>query len=90
MSKKNTTENTPVEMASKITILEGRVATLERLVSQVSKKVTRRKKEYTDEQRTAIRTRLLAGQEEVRKKRETESKPAKKVKVVESEKLSVV
>lgn len=43
-------------------------------LEQVSKKFTRKKREYTDEQRAAIRIRLLAGQEASRNKWEAEVK----------------
>ena len=75
-------------MATTYEELEARVATLERLVrelkleklakvlagsgSKKSASSTRRVREYTDEERAAIRTRLLAGQEAARKKRENE------------------
>jgi hypothetical protein len=56
------------DLESRVTILEARVAVLE----QSSKKVMRKKREYTDEQRAAIRARFLAGQEAARKRRENE------------------
>jgi len=58
---------------AKIEVLEQRITALE----HVSKKFTRKRREYTDEQRSAIRTRLLAGQEAARKKREVEVKADK-------------
>ncbi len=68
----------------RVTMLEGRVAALEKLVGEVTKKA-RKQREYTDEERAAIRARLLAGQETARKKREAETK-ATKVKVITTEK----
>jgi hypothetical protein len=59
-------------LESKVTMLERRTAALE----QLSKRFTRKKREYTDEQRAAIRARLLAGQEAARKRRENEVKTA--------------
>ena len=76
-------------MATTYEELEARVATLERLVrelkleklakvlagsgSKKSASSTRRVREYTDEERAAIRARLLAGQEAARKRREAEA-----------------
>ncbi|MFC1955815.1 hypothetical protein ACFLWZ_04725 [Chloroflexota bacterium] len=72
MAKKNNTEKSDLE--SRIKLLEERVAKLE---VQLEKKLNRRKREYTDEERKAIRTRLLAGQEAARKGREAEAKITK-------------
>ena len=54
------------EMESRVASLEARVAKLEK---GVPGKRTRRKRDYTDEEREAIRARLLAGQEAAAKKR---------------------
>ena len=83
--------------------LEARVATLERLVRELkleklakvlagsgSKKSTGRAREYTHEERAAIRTRLLAGQEAARKRREAEAKAIKKVRPGQPSKVKVV
>lgn len=93
-------------MATTYEELEARVATLERLVrelkleklakvlagsgSKKSASSTRRVREYTDEERAAIRARLLAGQEAARKRREAEAKATKKVRPGKSEKVKVV
>jgi len=69
MSKKNIKATETVDLESRVTILEARVAVLE----QSSKRVMRKKREYTDEQRAAIRVRFLAGQEAARKQRENET-----------------
>jgi benzoyl-CoA reductase/2-hydroxyglutaryl-CoA dehydratase subunit BcrC/BadD/HgdB len=52
--------------------LNRRVTVLEKLVQQLAsqKPKARKSREYTDEQRKAIRARLLAGQEAARKRRE--------------------
>lgn len=65
---------TPIEKAYEE--LDVRVTALEKLVGQLTsqKPKARKLREYTDEQRAAIRARLLAGQEAARKKREAESK----------------
>lgn len=57
------------DLESRLSVLEARVTILE----QSSKKSTRKKMEYTDEQRAAIRARFLAGQEVAKKRREAES-----------------
>jgi cell division protein FtsN len=59
------------DLESRVTMLEKRTAALE----QLSKKFTRKKRAYTDEQRAAIRARLLAGREAARKRRDNEAKP---------------
>ncbi len=68
--------------------LNARVTALEKLVKQLASKQpkARKRREYTDEQRAAIRARLLAGQEAARKKHEAEAKATKKVKVENAEK----
>ena len=68
MSKKNIKATETVDLESRVTILEARVAVLE----QSSKRVMRKKREYTDEQRAAIRARFLVGREAARKRRENE------------------
>ena len=70
MSQRNVKTKGIMGLEARITALEERVATLE----QVSQKFTRKKTKYTDEQRAAIRARLLAGQEAARKSREAEVK----------------
>jgi hypothetical protein len=88
MAKKNTTIEAIEGMASRVTILEGRITALEKLTDQAPKKA-RKVKEYTDEERAAIRARFVKGQEAARKKREAETKATKKVKSVKSEKVKV-
>ncbi len=58
------------DLDSRITALENRTAALE----QLSNKFNRKKREYTDEQRAAIRARLLSGQEAARTRKENEAK----------------
>lgn len=84
--------------------LEARVAALERLVQELklekvakvlagskkSTRHTRRVREYTREERAAIRARLLAGQEAARKRREGEAKANTKAKPSRTEKANVV
>ena len=89
-------------MATTYEELEARVAALERLVQELkleklakvlagsgskkSARSARRTREYTEEERKAIRARLLAGQEAARKRREAEVKAIKKAKTGSSEK----
>ena len=84
MSKKNIKVEETGDLESRVTVLE-----------QSSKQVIRKKREYTDEQRAAVRARFLAGQEAVRKRRENEAiaeitddieiiNPEKPKKVIES------
>jgi len=70
MSQKNNKTKEIMDSEAQITALEERVAALE----HISLKLTRKKRQYTDEQRAAIRERLLAGQEAARKRREAEVK----------------
>lgn len=93
-------------MATTYEELEARVAALERLVQELklekvakvlagsgskkSAKSSRRVREYTEEERKAIRARLLAGQEAARKRREAEVKAIKKARTGSSEKAKVV
>ena len=89
MARKNTTTKVTGDLQSRIVILEARVAALEKQARNV-KKVIHRKREYTEEERVAIRTRLLAGQEAARKKREAEAKATKKVKADKQEKATLI
>ena len=77
MVKKNVKAKATGDQESRVTALEARMAVLE----QLSKKVIRRKRDYTDEERAAIRARLLAGQEVARKQRENEAQPKTEGKV---------
>jgi len=70
MTKKNIKAKATGDLESRVTALEARMAVLE----QLARKVVRRKRDYTDEERAAIRARLLAGQEAARKQRENEAK----------------
>ena len=56
------------DVEAQIAALEARVGALE----HISLKLNRKKRQYTDEQRAAIKARLLAGQESARKRREAE------------------
>lgn len=62
---------------ARLTALEVRVTVLE---AQARNAKPRKKREYTQEERTAIRTRLLAGQEAKRKRLEAEAKAKPKAK----------
>jgi len=53
--------------------LETRIAALEKQARK-SRRATRRKHEYTQEEKANIKARLLAGQEAARKRREIEQK----------------
>ena len=68
MSIKNINAKATRDLESRVAILEQRITALEKL----SKKIIRRKKQYTDEERAAIRARLLAGQEAALKRRNSE------------------
>jgi hypothetical protein len=80
-------------MATKKTVnevyeeLNKRVTSLEKLVQELSSRPHKPRKfrEYTAEEKAAIRARLLAGQEAARKKREAEAKSTKKVKAGSAE-----
>ena len=76
MATKSIKTKTTTDLESRVNTLEKRIAALE----QISKKFTRKKREYTDEQRAAIRARLLAGQEAARKKRENDAADIKIIK----------
>jgi len=83
MVTKQTDANTG-DFESRLQVLEKRVAALEKLVGKSKKKI-RRTREYTQEEKVVIRARLLAGQEEARKRREDEGKAIKKTKIDKSE-----
>jgi peptidoglycan hydrolase CwlO-like protein len=72
--------------------LNQRVTVLEKLVGQLAsqKPKVRKSREYTGEERAAIRARLLAGQEAARKRREAEAKATKRVRVGKSETAKAV
>ena len=72
---KNPIEKAHEELNKRVAILEKQV---QQLASQRPK--ARKSREYTNEQRAAIRERLLAGQEAARKKREGEAKEKGKAK----------
>jgi hypothetical protein len=82
MASKTTTTKETVDLVTRLSTLEQKVTKLEKL----SNRAPRKKREYTEEQRNAIRARLLAGQEVARKKHMDEAKHAKKNKVDNSEK----
>jgi hypothetical protein len=62
-----TNRPTVADLASRLTALEECVSKFEKLARSI-KRTTRKKREFTEEQRKAIRARLLAGQEVARKK----------------------
>lgn len=70
--------------------LESRMRLLEKRLTKLEKKFSHRKREYTVEEKKAIRARLLTGQETARKKREAEAKAAKRVKSNNPEKLEPI
>jgi len=84
MAKNNAGTDTTANLESRITSLEKRIAPLEKL----SKRFIRRQRAYTDEQRAAIRARLLAGQEAARKGRE--AKVTAKPEAIKTEKAKKV
>ncbi len=86
MAKQNTMTSATENLESSVSALETRMATLE----QLSKRVVRKKREYTDEQRATIRARLVAGLKAAQKKREAEAKAAKRVKAGDSESVKAV
>ncbi len=85
MAKKNNTGKPNLE--SRVKLLEKRLTKLE---DQIEKKLNRRKREYTEEAKKAIRARLLAGQETARKRREAEAKATKKLKSNNSEEVKTI
>lgn len=70
------------ELETRLTAMEGRIAFSEQRLAALERggKVTtkRHRRELTDEERQAIRARLVAGQEKARLRREAEAKTAKK------------
>jgi hypothetical protein len=76
METKTGTKATKTPMEKAYEELNRRVTVLEKLVQQLAsqKPKARKSREYTDEERAAIRARLLTGQDAARKKREAESK----------------
>jgi anthranilate phosphoribosyltransferase len=68
--------------------LDARITHLEKMVHQLASKPhkTRKVREYTAEEKAAIRERLLKGQEAARKKREDNAEATKKVKADASDK----
>ncbi len=68
MSQKNNKTKELMDLDAQITTLAERLAALE----CISLKLTRKKRQYTVEQRASIRERLLVGQETARKRREAE------------------
>ena len=77
------------DIASRVTSLEDRIAALEKQAWK-TKRATRKKHEYTEEERANIRARLLAGQEAARKRQDNEVKTTKKVKSVNIERVKTV
>lgn len=70
------------ELEARLTAMEGRLAFSEQRLSALERggKVTpkRHRRELTAEERQSIRTRLVAGQEAARARREAEAKTTKK------------
>jgi hypothetical protein len=62
--------NDNVDFESRLNLLEAKVTILEGTLIRNSKNTIRRKREYTSEEKTNIRARLVAGQEAARKRRE--------------------
>jgi len=67
-------------MASQYEELEKKITALKEQVKKLApqKSKARKKREYTEEQKAAIRKRLLAGQEAARKRKEVKIEPTKK------------
>jgi hypothetical protein len=57
------------DLESRVSLVEARVTILEE-IAKSNKRANCRKREYTPEEKAAIRARLLAGQEAARKRRE--------------------
>jgi hypothetical protein len=85
MAKKNNTRRTDSE--SRIKLLEERVTKLE---IQLEKKLNRCKGEYTEEEKKAIRARLLGRQEAALKRRGNEARDAKRYKANNSRVIKAV
>ena len=86
-AKKTEVKATKTSMEKVYEELNARLTTLEKLVAQLAyqKPKARKVRDYTEEQRAAIRARLLAGQEAARKKHEAEVKATVKPKVTKLE-----
>lgn len=69
----NQTDTNKVDLESRVEAIEKRLTVLEKAAG-IKKKRTRRSREYTAEEKAAIRARLLAGRDAARKKREAETK----------------
>lgn len=78
MVTKQTDINTG-DFEARLQKLEKRVAVLEKRAGNLKKKA-RKTREYTPEEKAAVRERLLAGQEAAREKRGTEAQAEKTVK----------
>lgn len=85
MAKKNNTRKTDLE--SRIRLLEKTVTELE---IRLEKKLNRRKREYTEEEKKAIRARLLAGQEAALKRPGNEARDATRYKANNSRVVKAV
>ena len=63
---------------ARLSFCEQRIAALERYLGGIIKVARKPRKQLTDEEKKAIRARLVAGQEKARLRREAEAKTAKK------------
>ncbi len=77
MATKTGTKVTPTIIEKACDELNNRVTILEKLAR---KPKARKQREYTEEEKVAIRARLLAGQEAARKRRENKTKVKPEVK----------
>lgn len=59
---------------ARLSFCEQRIAALERYLGGIIKVARKPRKQLTDEEKKAVRARLLAGQERKRKEREAEAK----------------
>ena len=65
-------------LEARLSFCEQRIAALERYLGGIVKAARKPRKQLTDEEKKAVRARLVAGQEKARLRREAEAKTAKK------------
>lgn len=66
------------QLEARLAFCEGRLRAIERFIGDAIRSTRPPRRELTDEERKAIRARLVAGQEKARAKREAEAKKTPK------------
>jgi len=66
------------QMEARLSFCEERLRAIERFIGDAVRSTRPRKRQLTDEEKKAIRARLIAGQEKARARREAEAKKANK------------